>query len=352
MFMIRTIAQYTNRSSDPSMEDRGWYHRQRGACRVQVATPTRGHTGTNEGISMNVPALLFACVMNLLLAAGPGQGQESGEPYRASVSRWRLEQEIALKADDGWLTVAGLFFLKEGPNRVGTDPSNDIVLPPGSAPPHVGVFRFSAGRTVFEADPAARVTVNGKPLTTAALQSDNSGTPDVVAVGSLSMFVIKRGGRYALRLRDKDNGARRRFSGLRWFPVNESYRVTARFVPYSPPKPIPVVNVLGDVEDYTRPGYVVFRLNGREFRLEPVTEGAGDRLFLIFKDRTAAVETYPAGRFLYADPPRNGQVLLDFNKAVNPPCAFTKFATCPLPPKQNQLPVRIEAGERYSEHKQ
>lgn len=307
--------------------------------------------GTDEGSSPYVPALLFACITNLLFVSTPADAQKEDLPYRAEVGKWRLAQEAALRADDGWLTVAGLFFLKEGPNRVGTDPSSDIVLPPGSAPAHVGIFRFSGGRTLFEADPAARATVDGKPATTATLQPDSAGRPDVVEVGRLSMFVIKRGGRYAVRLRNSSSETRRTFAGLRWFPVDETYRITGRFIPYNPPKKVPILNVLGDVEDYTSPGYVVFTLNGSQLRLESVVEDAAERLFFIFKDRSSGAGTYPAGRFLYSSLPKDGQVVLDFNRAVNPPCAFTRFATCPLPPKQNHLPIRIEAGEMYTPHK-
>jgi uncharacterized protein (DUF1684 family) len=147
-------------------------------------------------------------------------------------------------------------------------------------------------------------------------------------------------------LNDKDSEARRRFAGTHWFPVAEQYRVTAKFVPYTPPKKIAVPNILGDVEQDTSPGYVEFTLKGQQLRLDPVTEE--DHLFIIFKDQTAGKETYPSGRFLYADMPKNGEVVLDFNQAVDPPCAFTPYATCPLPPPQNHLSIRIEAGElRY-----
>jgi uncharacterized protein (DUF1684 family) len=161
------------------------------------------------------------------------------------------------------------------------------------------------------------------------------------------MYVIERGGRFALRVKDPESARRRSFRGLDWFPVRESYRVTARFVPYEPPKAIPIANVLGTVEPMPSPGYVVFSLNGREFHLDPVLEDpAAKELFFIFRDETAGKQTYPAGRFLYADLPKDGRVVLDFNKAYSPPCAFTSFATCPLPPRQNRLDVRIEAGEK------
>jgi hypothetical protein len=266
--------------------------------------------------------------------------------YRAEVEKWRQQHEQNLRSDDGWLTVVGLFWLKEGVNTVGTGAGNSFALPPHSAPEQVGAFEFHGGRTVFRSAPGATVTVNGKPATSASLKADTAGTPDVLRVGDLSMFVIQRGTRFGIRLKDKNSEARRKFAGNRWFPISPDYRVTAKFIPYTPPKKIAVPNILGDVDQEDCPGYVEFTLQGRQFRLDPVTEG--DVLFFIFKDLTAGKETYPSGRFMYTDLPQKGQVVVDFNKAVNPPCAFTPYATCPLPPSQNHLPVRIEAGElRY-----
>jgi uncharacterized protein (DUF1684 family) len=266
--------------------------------------------------------------------------------YRVQMEKWRQQREESLKAENGWLTVAGLFWLKEGESTLGAGHGNNFVLPPGSAPERGGRFDFHGGKTVFQAAPGVTVSVNGKPVTTASLTADSAGPPDVLRLGNLSMFVIQRGSRFGVRLKDKDSEARRKFAGTHWFPVAEEYRVTAKFVPYTPPKKIAVPNILGDVEQEDSPGYVEFTLKGQQLRLDPVSEG--DVLFFIFKDLTSGKETYPPGRFLYADMPRNGEVVLDFNQAVDPPCAFTPYATCPLPPAQNHLPVRIEAGElRY-----
>jgi uncharacterized protein (DUF1684 family) len=271
-------------------------------------------------------------------------GNESS--YQAEIEQWRQHRMAALKADDGWLTVAGLFWLKEGKNTVGADPSNNIVLPVGSAPGRVGNFDFQNGNTTFQSAPGIQATVNGKPAASAVLKSDESGVPDLLRVNDLTMFVIKRGSRSGIRLKDKNNKARKAFTGLKYFPVNEHFRVTAKFVPYDAPKMIPIPNILGETEEDASPGYVEFSLDGHQCRLDPITEG--DSLFFIFKDLTSGKETYPPARFLFTAKPRNGEVILDFNKAVNPPCAFTPFATCPLPPRQNYLPLRVEAGElRY-----
>jgi hypothetical protein len=288
---------------------------------------------------MLVSRLLLSAFFLILL-------QVSQPSYQTEIEKWRRGRQAALKADDGWLTVAGLFWLKEGKNTVGTEPASDIVLPKGSAPGTVGVFDFHNGSTTFQAAPGLEATVNGTPTTHATLKPDTSGSPDILRVRELTMFVIQRGARYGIRLKDKNCAARKAFTGLKYFPVDEHYRIRAKFVPYTPPKKIAVPNILGDVEAEASPGYVVFRLDGHQYQLDPVTEG--DALFLIFKDLTAGKETYPSGRFLFTAMPKDGEVILDFNKAVNPPCAFTSFATCPLPPKQNLLPIRIEAGElRY-----
>ncbi len=272
----------------------------------------------------------------------------AAESYRESVERYRREREARLLRDDGWLTVAGLFWLKEGENGAGSGAGNVIRLPRESAPERVGSFLFRGRKTVFFAERGAGVTVNGAPVTTIEMHPDKDGPPTVIAFGDFSMHVIQRGERFGIRLRDTNSKFRREFRGLEWFPISETYRVRARFVTHPAPRTIAVPNVLGDVERRPSPGYALFTLDGKEYRLEPVTEE--NRLFFIFKDLTSGKETYPAGRFLYADMPKDGNVEVDFNKAYNPPCAFTPYATCPLPPKQNRLAVRIPAGEKRYGH--
>ena len=183
---------------------------------------------------------------------------------------------------------------------------------------------------------------------TRELRPDSAGKPDVVTLGSLTMFVIARGGKYGIRLKDNNSRLRKEFKGLHFFPVSEDCRVTTRLI--ADAKKIPILNILGQVEDMPSPGYVDFELHGQKLRLTPVVESPGE-LFFIFRDLTAGKETYGSGRFLDAVPGKDGEVVLDFNKAYNPPCAFTPYATCPLPPKENRLAVRIEAGElKYGAH--
>jgi uncharacterized protein (DUF1684 family) len=253
--------------------------------------------------------------------------------YQSEIAEWRKQRQAALKADGGWLSVAGLFWLKEGSNTLGTGGANDIVLPVG--PATFGVLELHQGHV--------RVT-QGAPARELKPDSD-----DVLQVDRLSLFVIKRGERFGIRLKDPDSEYRRNFHGLEYFPASESYRITARFV--SEPKKIPILNVLGQTEDSDCPGYAVFRLAGQELKLYPILEEPGAKqLFYIFKDQTSGKETYGAGRFFYSDMPRDGKVILDFNKAYNPPCSFTPYATCPLPPPENRLPVRVEAGEKKYDH--
>ncbi|HLF27157.1 MAG TPA: DUF1684 domain-containing protein [Anaerolineae bacterium] len=268
--------------------------------------------------------------------------------YSTTIENWRRAMDEKLRAENGWLALAGLFWLHEGHNRFGADPSNDIVLPPGSAPDYVGSFEFHAGQTQLHVAAGQVVTVNGERVTEAPLQPDSSSTPSIVELGDLTLVVLQRGTRYAIRVRDKNSLARKAFPRRRWFPIQEAYRVSGTFIPYNPPKPMSLMTVLGYPEDRASPGYVEFTLIGTVARLDALPTVSGE-LFLIFSDQTAGTLTYPAGRYLYTPRPVDGAVTLDFNKAYNPPCAFTPFATCALPPPQNRLPFRIEAGELYED---
>jgi uncharacterized protein len=282
-----------------------------------------------------------------LSVAGSVADATADDAYRAEIEAWRQRREASLKAEGGWLSVAGLYWLKDGANRFGTDPKGDIVLPAGSAPARAGVFELAAGRTTVTFEKEVDATLAGRPVTRAELRSDSEGSsPDVIALGRLTLYVIQRGPRYGIRLKDRESPLRKEFSGLRWYEVKEEYRVAARYVTYPEPRMVPVPNILGQSEAMPSPGYAVFERGGGEVRLEGVLEEKDARqLFFIIRDQTSGKETYPAGRFLYADMPKDGRILLDFNKAYNPPCAFTPYATCPLPPPQNWMPLRIEAGE-------
>jgi uncharacterized protein (DUF1684 family) len=285
---------------------------------------------------------VIATALTLFALLGSSVAQTS---YQSEIQAWRQGREAELKADDGWLTVAGLFWLKEGANTFGTDAKLDIVLPPDSAPSKVGSFDLQNGVVALHVADGVVVSANDQPVRELTVKTDaDDQKPDSIKVGMLKLTIIKRGERFALRVRDKNSRARREFTGLRWFPARASYRVTAAFTAFDHPKEITIINVLGDAVKMTSPGLLSFRLNGRDYQLQPVLDE--EKLFIIFRDLTAGKTTYPAGRFLYADMPADGKVVLDFNEATNPPCAFTRYATCPLPPKQNYLPIAIAAGEQ------
>jgi uncharacterized protein len=268
--------------------------------------------------------------------------------YHDEICGWRADMESGLRANDGWLTLIGLFWLEPGRNRFGAAPDNPIALPAGKAPDVAGSFELLDGAVLLHVADGAPVLVNSRPAGVMPLRTDADGEPDLVTLGDLTMFVIRRGDRFAIRARDRSNPARAEFAGRHWFPIDEAYCVAARFTPHAAPTTFAIQTILGTVEDRDSPGRLTFALGGQEHRLDALVEG--DKLFIIFRDQTSGETTYPAGRYLKAAMPRDGVVTLDFNRAYSPPCAFTDFATCPLPPPQNRLPIRVEAGELYEHH--
>jgi uncharacterized protein (DUF1684 family) len=271
--------------------------------------------------------------------------------HRAEWEQWRAERLKSLRREDGWLTLVGLFWLEEGENAFGTDPSNRIVFPPGRALARMGSILVEKGTVAVRVDPRIEVTHEGRFVTQMTLATDAGGEkPTVLKHGSLSFYVIERGKRLGVRVKDAEAPARTSFRDIETFPYDERYRIPARFEPYDPPRVIAVPNVLGGVDSEKSAGSLVFQWQGKTYRLDPLAEAGETDLFVIFGDATNGEETYGGGRFLYAKPPSDGKTILDFNRAYNPPCVFTPYATCPLPPKQNRLPIRIEAGEKNYEH--
>lgn len=267
-----------------------------------------------------LPILLFTF---LFAAAEPGYIQE--------VQTWRQNYEAGLMGPKGWLSVAGLSWLHEGQNTVGSDGKCDVVLPAGT-PAKAGTLTLQRGKVMW----------NGREL-----QMESAEKPDVVLFGEVQMTVIKRGDRIGARLRDPNAPTRKNYHGSAWYAIDPKWNVKAKWV--AQPKKIPIVNILGMKEEQDSPGYAEFTLLGKTIRLEPIVEG--NQLFFIFKDQTSGKATYGAGRYLYTDMPKDGFVRLEFNEAKNPPCAFIAFATCPLPPRQNAMPIALEAGEKkYGSH--
>jgi len=261
----------------------------------------------------------------------------SDSKFRKEEDAWRTERRTKLAAADSWLSLVGLFWIHPGPN--------DVTLP---AHPQPVVAHFDLANTAVTIQPNASVTIDGKPVTAPTLLRDDTDVkgPTLMKSGTLSFMVIRRNDRFGIRVKDPESDARRNFKGLDYFDADPKFRVEARFEPYNPAKKIPITNVLGMTSQETSPGALVFTIDGKEFRLDPIYEQGTTDLFIIFKDATAGHETYGAARYLYAHPPKNGVTTVDFNHAYNPPCAFTPYATCPLPPPQNKLPIRIEAGEK------
>ncbi len=276
----------------------------------------------------------------LIAAASIALALAGADNYRQQVEQWRAEHQGKLTADDGWLTVIGLDWLKEGDNRIGADPSSEVPLPPGSAPPRVAVITLHAGKALLHPAPGVRLTLNGKPATVTALREDD----DILAINHLKFYVIRRGDRAGIRLKDNDSAARKHFQGLAWYPIDPAWRIQAKFTPWPTPHNLVFHNTIGQQETEPSPGYVTFQKDGREFRLEAMVDEG--KLFFVLRDQTSGKTTYGASRFLYAEQPRNGTVWLDFNQTENPPCAFTAYATCPLPPPQNRLALAIKAGEK------
>ena len=290
------------------------------------------------------PTLGFA-----LLAILPPLIAENAS-YRQAVEKWRADYQSELTSDTGWLTVSGLFWLHDGQNRFGSEPSNDILLP-APAPANAGFFEFHQGKAVVHVYPGVPVTMNGKPVQTAELRPDVA--EDRLVLGDLIFYVHASGNRLAIRLKDKNSKIRKEFTTLEWFPVDESYRVTAHYVPYDPPKELDSQNVLGDPIKMHIVGYLTFTLHGENLRLD-VEPGDKDGLFVVFRDQTSSKDTHPAARFIDTPPPKNGPngktVDLDFNKAYNPPCAYNPYTTCPLPLKENRLSIAIPAGDKRYKH--
>ncbi len=272
--------------------------------------------------------------------------------YRDQIESWHRSRLESLKSESGWLNLAGLFWLKNGPNTVGTDPNSDLTFPSGKSPDQLGTLNLSGGIVTFEPAPGAVVRA-GTDLVLALkpIFAPDLSKPVTLEHGSLRWFVIKRGNRYAVRLRDLESPFLSQFKGVDRFPVDEAYRVKATLERPTQPRTIPILDVTGQISQQPLVGTLVFELGGKTHRLDAVSE-VPDKLFILFGDATNAHETYGSGRFLYANTPgADGLTTLDFNQSINPPCAFTPFATCPLPPKQNQLTARIPAGEKnYGDH--
>ena len=269
----------------------------------------------------------------ILFNMGFTQPKDTSQSHQAEIDAWHARRITNLKRDFGWLTLIALDWLKEGSNSVAD----------------LGTFVVRKDTINYTPSPSVEAFVNGKPFTSGVLKHGNS--QDTVRIGSRAFIIIERDHRYAVRMWDKESENRKNFRGIECYPVSLKWRIEARWEPYDPPKTVHVPTVIdGYNEEYPVPGAAVFTVEGKQFRLEPVLEEPDGDYFFIFADKTNGKETYASGRFMYTKPAVDGKVVLDFNKSYNPPCAFTIYATCPLPPKQNRQDIRIDAGEKKYDH--
>lgn len=291
--------------------------------------------------------ILFSIYLMVgLLSSGFSRISES-TPYEDEIKTWHNKRIENLKKENGWLNLAGLFWLEEGKNTFGTGSSNKVIFPKGKGEEFLGTLILEKGEIFIETTPEKAIFNNEQAVT--KLKIFPAEKPIILKHKSLRWFIIKRGNKYGIRLRDLESPFLKEFTSIETFPIDEKWKVKAKFVKEENKK-IPILDVLGQTNLQDSPGKLIFTIDGKEYGLDALEEG--ESLFIIFADKTNKKETYGAGRFVYTTKPdEKGEVYLDFNKSTNPPCAFTPYATCPLPPKQNTLPIAVNAGEKnYGYH--
>ncbi|HEY0966379.1 MAG TPA: DUF1684 domain-containing protein [Opitutaceae bacterium] len=268
----------------------------------------------------------------------------AADDYVRSIETWRDERRTALTAPESWLSLIGLHALAPGAQTVGSGADNAVRLRAG--PERLGTLTLAPDRMVtFEVASGVQATIGGQTVARGALTYTAEATT-IVRFGTASFIVIDRGGSLYLRVRDSETPRRRDFVGIDYFPIDPKWKIEAQWVPFEPVRQVPITNILGQTGPQPSPGKAVFTHEGRTIELVAVDEGAENELFFILTDLTAGEETYGAARFLYTTKPKDGRLVLDFNRTENPPCAFNPYSTCPLPPKENRLPFRLEAGEK------
>ena len=297
-------------------------------------------------MSFSAKVVFIGIAVGLFAACGPDPAAIDPAAYEADILHWRAERLQRLKGPNGYLNMVGLYWLPQGSSTLGSAANNDIVLPAGAAP-SVAELKLTATGVLLVAEPDVDIRYEDIPVRSILMSDDTTGHPVVITHRSFAWSVIKRADRYALRLRDYNHPAIAAFPPIEYYPVDPSLRVSARLVSFATAKTLHVDTVIEGLGWQPQsPGSVVFEIDGKPFELEAYA--SGNELFFVFGDLTSGNETYPAGRFLYADwPADGGSTILDFNRAYNPPCAFNDFATCPVASPQNRLATRIEAGEKF-----
>ena len=301
----------------------------------------------------NILFLLAALITLLSMYSCKNENLEAkGSPeYFKEINEWDQKRMDRLKADDGWLNLVGRTWLKPGENKFGSAKDNDVIIESDKVPEYMGVFIFEDSTVTMKVNDGVEVLFNGEPVKEMVMIGDTEENLTVFQYGPIKWNLIVRNELYGIRFRALESEAVKNFKGIERFQVNEDWKIITNFEAYNPPKKIEVPNVLGQVDEELSQGAVVFTKDNKTYRIETID--AGDRLWLIFADGTSGEETYGGGRFLYTDSKADstGKVMVDFNKAYNPPCVLTKFATCPLPPKENYIKLRVTAGEKvWGEH--
>jgi len=294
-----------------------------------------------DGFMRGAAALVtLTAVMAAALGAADNLQDEA-----ARIADWRAKRLASLTSATGWLTPIALYWLKDGENTFGRASTQDFSLDDAALSPDTGAFVLTQGRVRYVAHALSAMTYLGSPVTSLELKSDADERPTELVAGSLHFMLIERAGHLGIRVRDSVSPNRAQFKGLQYFPVRADWHIQARFEPYNPEHRIPIVNILGMEQEMISPGALVFEREGRTWRLDAIREAGDEDLFVMFSDATSGKQTYGAGRFMYVELPQGDRVDVDFNEAFNPPCAFTDFATCPLPPQQNRLDLTVDAGE-------
>ena len=294
----------------------------------------------------NYRHLLLAALSSLLLHTVINA---QGTSYQKEIEDWHAKRIENLKAPNGWLNLAGLYWLDEGRNSFGADTQNKVVFPAGTIVGTAGYFERTGNTVKLVVQNNAAIKVNDQPVTEAVIFDRDAIRPPVVSYGSLRWTVIQRNDKIGIRLRNLESPLVADFKGVDRFPVDTAWRIPATLQADAQPRSIAITNILGQTNQQHTPGKLRFTVNGKQYTLDALEEG--DELFIIFADETSGKTTYPSGRFLSVKKPgADGATVIDFNKAYNPPCAFTGYATCPLPPKQNVLPFEVTAGEKVYGH--
>lgn len=289
--------------------------------------------------------IFFGGLIILLLSNCGEELKQKGSPeYISDIQQWHQKRESRLKKENGWLNLVGLYWLKQGDNTFGSAQDNEIKFP-SNAPAHIGTFTLNDSSVSINVNSDVKVYSDSNEVSSMVLGNDMDENTTVLNTGTFIWYIIKRGNEYGVRLKDLDAPLLKEFKGIDIFPINDDWKINAKYVPYEKPHKVMIPTILGTTEEDVSPGYLSFTVDGKEYKLVTLETNGG--FFIIFADQTSGEETYGAGRFLYTDEPdSNGNVILDFNKAYNPPCAFTKYATCPLPPKENYLHLKVVAGEK------